>query len=246
MGWSIEEALDLQAHADGRRQRAAFRWHGRTYESLHELALAEGLAIDTIRSKLYRARQAGCGDGHDAAQDRRQPGAHRTGGVGCGVQRPLALPHPEDPEAAPVDAATFARLTGIPLATVVHRYRRLTKAGGAPARSRATVLAALTRRDERRVMITLPLPDGQTLHGGVRAVIGQVLGDRFLDRGRAERLGFSAIRARLRRIPGWPGRPGPRAVLWAFGFHPDPRPSTGPAAPDPAPDHPAADHPAAE
>jgi hypothetical protein len=104
MDWSLEEALELKAHTDGRRRRARFWWHGRSYETLEELARAEGLRIDTIRSRLHRARRAGCGPDHDVARDRRLPGARRTGGVGCGRQPPLCLPHPTDPAAGTVTA----------------------------------------------------------------------------------------------------------------------------------------------
>lgn len=230
-GWSIDEALELKAHADGRRQRAAFRWDGRTYDSLHGLALATGMPIDTIRSQLYRARKAGCDTRHDAAQDRRLPGAHRTGGVGYGLRPPLALPHPRDAAAAPVDATTFARLTGLPKATVLHRYHRLVAQGGSAVLSRDGTLAALTQRFERRVLITLPLPNGQSLQGGVRKVIADLLATPALKWGRAEHLGSSAIRARLRRIPGWPEHLAPEHVAWAFGFKPAAWPgSDGPVA----------------
>jgi hypothetical protein len=223
-GWSLEEALGLTKHADGRRQRPMFLWHGRTYDSLHELAIAEGLPIDTIRSKLYRARQAGCDAAEDVASDRRLPGRHRTGGVGCGRQSFLVLPHPLHPQADPVDAATFARLTGLPRATVLHRYHRLAKRKGASALTQSELVAALTRRTDRRRLITLALPDGRRLSGGVREVINAVLADPNLDELRAKRLGFSAIRARLRRLPGWPGRLSQSELLWAFGFRRDAKP----------------------
>ena len=221
MGWPIEEVLELTDHADGRRKRPVFRWRGRPYDSLHALAQAEGLPISTIRSRLYRAHQAGCDADHDAARDRRVPGGHRTGGLSCGRQPPLCLPHPLDREAGPVDAATFARLTGLPRATVLHRYHRLADRRGTTGWTRREVLAALTRQTDRRVPITLSLPNLQTVSGGVRAVIRAVLGNADLDGSRPERLGFSAIRARLRRVPGWPSNMAPQAIRWAFGFQPD-------------------------
>ena len=56
------------------------------------------------------------------------------------------------------------------------------------------------------MLISLVLPDGRALTGGVREVIRQVLDDPALRCGRPERwLGPSAIRARLRRIPGYGG-----------------------------------------
>jgi hypothetical protein len=233
MGWSIEEALELKPHRDGRRERAAFQWRGRTYYTLEEVARSEGVAIDTIRSRLHRARQSGCDPDHDAAEDRRLPGTHRTGGVGCGRQPPLALPHPLDPHAGPVNAASFARLTGVPRATVLHRYRHLVDTHGSAVLPRAVVLAALMERQDRRLVISLPLPSGVTLCDGVRALIRTVLNDPALSQARAEKLGASAIRARLRRIPGWPEDLSPEALLWAFGFQheADPSPVLPMAAP---------------
>jgi hypothetical protein len=222
MAWSLAEALELMPHADGRRERIPFRWHGRTYDTLDALARAEGLPIATLRSRLHRARRAGCGADHDVAQDRRQPGAGRTGGIGCGRQAPILLPHPTDPTAPPLAAADFARLTGLPRATLLHRYHRLVDTPRDLATlSREAVLAAVMQAEDRRVAITLPVPGGQTLRGGVRAVIREVLADPALSLARPEQLGASAIRARLRRIPGWPEDLSPEAVLWAFGFKHD-------------------------
>jgi hypothetical protein len=71
----------------------------------------------------------------------------------------------------------------------------------------------------------LLLPDGRSLTGGVRAVIRDLLNFPGLALARPERLGASAIRARLRRVPGWPGALTPEGVEWAFGFRPDARPA---------------------
>jgi hypothetical protein len=218
LGWSIEEALELTTHVDGRRRRAAFRWRGRSYRTLEEVAQVDGVAIATIRSRLHRARRAGCEVWHDAAKDRRLPGSHRTGDAKCGRQKPLALPHPADPKSAPVDAASFARMSGLPRATVLHRHHRLLETHGSAVLPRAIVLAALVARQDRRVVLSLSLPGGQTLRDGVRALIRTVLSDPALNGSRAEKLGFSAIRARLRRVPGWPADLSVDAVQWAFGF----------------------------
>lgn len=233
MEWSIEEALELAHHPDGRRRRAPFRWHGHIYESLAELSAAEGLPLATIRSRLQRAREAGCGPDHDAGSDRRAAGSHRVGGVGCGRLPPLVLPHPQDPQAT-VNAREFAKLSGVPVASVLHRHRCLITAGRDPAgmagMAREDVLAALTAVQDRRVVITLVLPDGRTLTDGVREVVAQVLTDPVIKFARDEWIGASAIRARLRRLPGWPGNLTPDAIRWAFGFQPDARPARLPAA----------------
>ena len=134
----------------------------------------------------------------------------------------MCLPHPFDEAAPPVNAVGFAKLTGIPKATVMHRYHRH-RAGQREVRppNREEVLDALLARRDRQIMISFVLPDGRTLSGGVRELIRQVLGDPRLRWARAEPwLGTSAIRARLRRVPGWPKNPEPSGVLWAFGFAP--------------------------
>jgi GIY-YIG catalytic domain len=232
MGWPVEEALELRPHNDGRQVRPLFRWHGRSYHSLDELARVEGSRIDTARSQLHRAKQAGLGPEHDAAVDRRTPGPWRREGVRCGRLPPLSLPHPTDPDADDVNAGVFARLSGVPKATVLTRYQRLRRRALDPdGLSRATLLAALLHGLDRRVVISLTLPDGQVLRGGVREVVRRVPDDPNLDRQRSERLGFSAIRLRLRRVPGWPENLTPAAVQWAFGFRPDANPvRTGDAA----------------
>jgi hypothetical protein len=225
MNWPIEEALGLADHADGRRRRAAFRWNDRGYHNLRDLAKAEGTPIDTIRSKLYRARRAGCHADHDMARDRRRPGGHRTGGAGHGRLPPLCLPHPRDRNSAPVDAGTFARLSGVPKATVLYRYHRFVQARGSAAWTRREMLATLTRHVDRTVPITLLLATRRALSGGVREVIKAMQDDSDLEASRPERLGFSAIRARLRRVPGWPWCMNMAAVRWAFGFEPDAAPA---------------------
>ncbi|PPQ28196.1 hypothetical protein CCS01_25040 [Rhodopila globiformis] len=232
LGWTIEQALELTPHRDRRGERVPFRWHGRTYQSLRELAAAEGLRVDTARSKLSRARRAGCAATDDMAADRRCKGTHRTGGVGRGRLPPLSLPHPTDPDADDVNAGVFARLSGVPKATVLTRYQRLRRDVLDPdGLRRATLLAALLHGLDRRVVISLTLPDGQVLRGGVREVVRRVLDNPNLDRQRPERLGFSAIRRRLRCVPGWPEKLTPKAIEWAFGFRPDANPvRTGDAA----------------
>jgi hypothetical protein len=76
-----------------------------------------------------------------------------------------------------------------------------------------------------RVVITLILPDGRTLTDGVQEVVAQVLPDPVMKFGRGEWTGASAIRARLRRVPGWPDNLTPDAIRWAFGLQRDARPT---------------------
>lgn len=229
MGWSLEEALGLVPHQDGRGLRGDVRWQGQPAASLRALARAQGIAPAALRSRLHRARRRDGTVLPDLARDRRHSASRRM----CGqAARPpcLALPHPADPQAPPVNAAVFARLAGLPRATVLHRYHALAvRPGGAAGLTRAELLRALLRRQEREIVLRLRLPGGRILSGGVRALIRQVLGDLPLAGVRAEQLGASAIRARLRRLPDWP-RPGQAGIAWAFGFRPGARPRGGAAA----------------
>ncbi|WP_157986051.1 GIY-YIG nuclease family protein [Teichococcus vastitatis] len=219
MGWSPEEALGLQPHQDGRSLRDDVCWEGRPTTSLRVLARARGIAPATLRSRLHRARRRDGAALPDLAQDRRRSD-HRLA-AGQAARPPwLALPHPTDPQGPAVNAAAFARLAGLPRATVLHRYHALaTRPGGITGLTRAGLLEALIRRPCREIILRLRLPDGRTLSGGVRALVRQVLEDAELAAGRPEPLGASAIRARLRRLPDWP-RPGEAGIAWAFGFRP--------------------------
>jgi hypothetical protein len=78
-------------------------------------------------------------------------------------------------------------------------------------------------------MLELSLPDGRVLRGGVRKLVRMVLDEPGLKWGRHEHLGASAIRARLRRLPGWRARAplDPAHVQWAFGFRSDGAPVSG-------------------
>ena len=215
MGWSPDEALGLVPHFDRRGRRDGFVWRGRQEHGLRAVAAAEGLGIDTMRSRLQRAREAGR-VGSDVACDHRRRG-HRP------VVRAAALllPHPYQ-DTGTVNAALFARLTGLARATVLHRYHRLRRSGrNVAALPRAALVTALTGETDRRVVVSLVLADGTVLGGGVRALIRRVLSDHGLEADRAERIGASAIRARLRRLPGWPDAPDPSGVAWAFGFNAD-------------------------
>ena len=221
LGWPPAEAFELVRHPDGRSKRPLFLWHGRHYDSLRELARVEGLRIDTARSRLHRAWQAGCGAHHDASLDRRR----RFGPTRRPRAARLALPDPRSPTAPTVNAATFARLTGIPNATVLARWQAVRRRiAGGTALDRAAVLTKLQGPVDRRVAIALDLPDGRRLEGGVREVVRAVLADAKLKWGRPECLGRSAIRARLRCVPGWPNGPlSADAVAWSFGFNPSGR-----------------------
>jgi len=215
-GWKLEEALGYRPHADGRGLRQPLR-RGRRPCSLREAAATIGVTPDALRSRVHRARRAGLRR-IDLAVDRRGRGAPRA------ARRPVRLPDPRRPEALPLNTTRFAAATGIPKATVIHRLTRLRAGGRDPeAMSRSELLAAIQQRTERRIIVELAAPDGPVLRGGVRELVRAVLGDPKLKWGRHEQLGASAIRARLRRLPGWRDRlpPDRDQVLWAFGFRPE-------------------------
>jgi hypothetical protein len=113
-----------------------------------------------------------------------------------------------------------ARLAGLEDCDIAYdRAGKLNRRpGGLVGLERQTLLAALLDDDDRRIVITLPLPGGRVQRGGVREVIRFVFADAQLLEQRLERVGASAIRARLRRLPGWPHNICPDAVASAFGF----------------------------
>jgi len=192
-GWSPEEALGLAPRTDGRSLRAPFRFSGRTYRSLREVSAASGVGIETLRSRLQRARALNGGD-LDIGDDRRR------GSVG---RRPsLPLPHPED-AGRTVDAATL-----------IYRFAAVARQScGAQLPSRGELLRALTHRCERRKVISLTV-GGVTLEGGIREVISRVLRDPALEAQRRQRLGLSGIRRRLRLVK----MTDQKQMAWAFGF----------------------------
>lgn len=225
-GWPLEQALGYQPHVDRRGLRRPLYRGGRRYASRDAAAMI-GITPGALRSRRHRADRAGLGRG-SLGVDRRLRGARRA------PRRPVLLPDPRDPAAPPLNTTDFAAASGIPKATVIHRLTRLRLAGRDPAMMpRAEVLAVLAHRVERRVMIELPVPGGQVLRGGARELVRTVLRDRVLRLERPHQLGDSAIRARLRLLPGWRERLplDPHQVRWAFGFVPG-------AMPGRAADHP--------
>ncbi|MFO0467145.1 MAG: hypothetical protein ACK5ZB_07630, partial [bacterium] len=99
-----------------------------------------------------------------------------------------------------VSAADFAKLTGLPKATVTYRYQKMRHEEGDQLSSlgRDEIISRLLDGTERRIQISLPLPDGRVLHGGVRELIRKVLADPDLRAMRSEDIGLSGNRKRLR------------------------------------------------
>lgn len=211
----------LVRRLDGRRRRAAaFRFSGKAHIALRTASQRSGIPIDTLRSRLHRAKRAGC-PGADIAMDRRCPGFPRRDGATTGRQPPMSLPHPFDEAKAPVSAAEFARMTNLPKSSVTYRFNLIRDGNfGDPSQmQREQLLSLLTSEQERRIVIALPVPDGRVLHGGVRELIRDLFAQPELLAMRHERLGPSAIRARLRKLPSWPLPVAAGDISWAFGFN---------------------------
>ena len=216
MGWSVEEALGLVAHVDGRGVRQPFTWGGQQYRTLREVSARSGLSISTLRSRLYRQDGARSRSPCDLAQDRRRVGVGRKWRVGS-----MCLPSP-DGDGVLLTAAEFAARTGVAKASVLHRFHRLVRAGRDVASMPLSELrAALTTRADRRIVIGLEVAPGVVWLGGVRELIRRLEADRLVECHRPERIQASAIRARLRRLPGWPDAMTARDIRRAFGFERD-------------------------
>ena len=196
-GWSPEQACDLEPHDDGRSQRDPFVVDGRTYTSLAAASAATGVHMETLRSRLHRARRAG--------EQRPDIGRNRRRG---GRRPMLGLRHPETGEV--VSARTYSRATGIPAATVLSRFHR---AGDNDPRCLAVPV-------ERRKQVGLRLPCGRVLTGGYRQTAARVVSDPDLQALRCEELSQAGIRARLKRMT-TAQRSDPDFVYWACGMLPN-------------------------
>lgn len=230
--WSLAEALGYNQRADGRGlRRRTVRCRGRRMRSLREASVATGVSAEALRSRVHRARRAGLRQA-DIARDRRRSGAKRAATILA------SLPDPRNSAAPALSTGQFAAATGLSKSTVIHRRARLRVIGQNPAMMpRHELLAFMNRRVERRIFVKLFLPDGRVLRGGVRELVRKVLGEPSLKWRRDEHIGASAIRARLRQLPGWRlrGFLDPKHLLWAFGFQvgsaPGPQRPVGDAGP---------------
>ena len=205
MGWSAAEALGYRTHRDGRRLRPAFRVGDTVYRDLRSASVATGLSQDTLRSRLQRASLVQPGGVVDCGADRRHAGRGRTallGLVWAGTGEP-------------VTAEEFARRTGVPKGTVIHRMQRVRRSGQIVSPRRLHKL--LTTPTDRRTVIRLDLPGGESWTGGQRDLIRRLFARPELEAARRERLSESGIRRRLRLLgteKWWSAE----AVRQAFGF----------------------------
>lgn len=213
-GWHPLEALGLLDHDDGRGQLpGGARYAGKPIGALREVA-RDDLSIATLRSRRHRARLAGVADADLAVP--RPRGSRQLG------RRLLPLPDPRRPgEGRTLGCLDFARLAGVPVATVTHRLHRLLRQGhdvAAMPDGELVALLAAPPADRRRVLL-VALPDGRRVEGGFRELVRLVEGDPALQPLRREILSASGMRRRLRLLP---ARPTDAAVLHALGLGPLP------------------------
>jgi len=218
-GQTPRQAFEFEERVDRRQLRATpIEVAGKEFFSLSKAAKEHCISHTALKGRLWRASRAGLGSAC-LTEDRRLPGSARQNGVKTGRLPPFELPHPTKSNEV-VSAADFAKLTGLPKATVTYRYQKMRHEEGDQLSSlgRDEIIARLLDGTERRIQISLPLPDGRVLHGGVRELIRKVLSDPDLRTMRSEDIGLSGIRKRLRQIESWPTPPAPQIVAKAFGF----------------------------
>lgn len=212
--WTPEEALEYEPHRDQRGERPAFRIAGRTHTSLREASAATGVGIDTLRSRLHRAKRRASGIGiPDVTVDRR--------GDSPGRGQPLGIVWPDTGE--DLTAEEFGLRTSVPKSSVIHRAHRVRVEQEARRRAGLEPLTAeevhdrLILRTDRTADLRLRLPNGEHWAGGERELIRRVFAMPALEAARRERLSESGIRRRLRAmLP--EDRHDPGLVATAFGF----------------------------
>lgn len=207
-GWPAEEALGYQPHVDGRTRRPEFRLHGQTFSSLSAAAAATGIKLEALRSRLHRLRQRSDAEALDISLDRRSCRSGTTD---------LSIPWPRTGER--LTAEQFAARTGVPKATVMHRWHRaLTQtAHDAAPLSPQQLFERLTYDTDRRKLVRLELSIGRIWTGGEREIVRRVLDDAALEASRACRLSASGIRRRLRQLTSEERRDQAKLCV-AFGF----------------------------
>ena len=112
-------------------------------------------------------------------------------------------------------AEEFARRTGAPKATIIHRMQRVRRSGQSVSPKRLHSL--LTTPMDRRTVMRLELPGGESWTGGQRELIRRLFARPDLEAARRERLSESSIRRRLRLL-GTEDWWSAEAVRRAFGF----------------------------
>ena len=211
LGWSPDQALGYAPHQDGRGARPPITMEGQVFSNLRTISAATGTAISTLRSRLHRRTQSR--SGADLSTDMRRAGTDHMPMRSA----PLGLRLPGT--SARLTVREYAKRTNTPAATILHRWHAASRAGLDPVTmSPTTLLERLTTAQDRRRLITLRLPSGQSVTGGERELVRHVLHDPDLAARRAILLSESGIRRRLRLLTECERRDH-RNIAVAFGFN---------------------------
>ena len=183
--------------------------NGQTFRSLRAASNVLGVSAQTLRSRLHRAKQLGRGT-VDVGQDRRR----RSSSVQRRPRSRILLPDLRTGQLC-LNATEFARLSKLPKATVLHRWHQIALSGQNPSLlAPADLHRRLTTPVQRQHSVTLRLPSGRRLSGGVRKVVKTFLADAESASVKL-RLSESGIRRRLRRVMPTQNQP---ELQWAFGL----------------------------
>lgn len=200
MGWTIEEALEYKSRIDGRSRREPFLCSGTRMVSLAQASQATGLTKATLRSRLHRAKLNGRSD-HDIAEVMPRPDV-----------KALSLPDPDNRRRL-ISATAVARKLGIPVSTVVHRYRRAPK----DISSRELINWLIGPKRPVRVLM-LDVPGGERLCGSIRQIYMEISRRDDLESLREEHLSLSGVTRRLRSLDNQEAAFCGKDLAWAFGF----------------------------
>ena len=113
-GWKLEEAFEIERHQRPQGTRKPFALGDEVYTSLRAASEATGLLPATIRSRLQRAGRSSNLELQEVGRDRRARDK--------GPTARLHIPWPRSGEL--LTAAAFAARTGLPKATVIHRWHQ--------------------------------------------------------------------------------------------------------------------------
>jgi len=113
-GWPPEEALGFKPRQDPRAVRAPFAIGDEIYMTLQAASDATGLLLATLRSRLHRVAKSGIAGLPQIGRDRRARAPGRLA--------PLLIPWPMSGET--LTANEYAHRTGVPKATIIHRWNR--------------------------------------------------------------------------------------------------------------------------
>ncbi len=183
--WMIDEAFGLAPHVDKRSQRKPFAFDGELYTSLRTVSELTGIPIDTLRSRLQRAKENNIDD-YDLVE--RIP--IRKYSSSC-------LPHPFNEEFDGIASRLFSELTGVSQTTVSSRARTYRTKVTDSEQTREGLLDYILNGVNRSESITLHLPSKRVISGSINKISKIISNDADLERYKVEKLSYSTIRKRL-------------------------------------------------